>query len=647
MNQFLVHRGPDGEGVFIDGSLGLGHRRLAILDLTETGRQPMSYADGRYWITYNGEIFNFIELRDELESFGYSFRSDTDTEVILAAYMHWGECCQLKFNGMWAFAIWDKVKKTLFVSRDRFAIKPLYYIYDGQHFAFASEMKGFLALEWFDAVFDNTSVASQLARTNDFEGTEHCLLHGVRRLQAGFCLTVRFGKVPMLKRWWNTLEHLDSVPNEFDQQVEKFRALFFDACRIRMRSDVPIGTALSGGMDSSSVLCTMNHMRRTGCGQRRLAADWQHAFVATFPGTGQDERQYAEEVVRATGVKSTYARMSADDALTYLDDALFDFEEIDLLPTPVWSLYRQMRASNVVVSLDGHGADEMLAGYYWYPDIGMREGLAEYLRSYPSVDSDAALERVRNLEQVVAGLRLEDLGVPVPRARQILSELLGKTHGPKKTAGSTSSGWLREKPRPVFFANYKQDVNMMPGFDGICKRMYLDFHYRTLPTILRNFDRCSMSNGVEVRAPFMDWRLVCYVFALSTETKVRNGFTKYILRQAMKELLPKSIRLRKNKLGFVSPLMDWVQGSMKPYILDAVNSSDFLQSSVWNGHVIRDSVEKAYSQNDFKVVTHAWNYIQAMRIMQLFRQRGGGRLPLPESQHDVECRIRSPLVTNV
>jgi asparagine synthase (glutamine-hydrolysing) len=404
---------------------------------------------------------------------------------------------------MWAFAIWDKTDKTLFLSRDRFAIKPLYYIYDGEHFTFASEMKAFLALEWFDAVFDNTSVASELARMNDFEGTEHCLLHGVRRLNAGHCLTVRHSEVPMLKRWWNTLEHLDSVPKGFDQQVEKFRTLFFDCCRIRMRSDVAIGTALSGGLDSSSVLCAMNHMQRAGCEHQRLAADWQHAFVATFPGTVQDERQYAEEVVRATGVNSTYARMSAADAITYLDDALFDFEEIDLLPTPVWSLYRQMRANNVVVSLDGHGADEMLVGYYWYPEIGMREALSEYLRTYPSVISDAALERVRNLEQVVVGLGLEELGLPVPRAQEILDELSGKARGPKKTTGSPSSGWLRKKPRPVYFPNYRQDVNMMPGFDGIAKRMYLDFHYRTLPTILRDFDRCSMSNGVEVRAPFM------------------------------------------------------------------------------------------------------------------------------------------------
>ena len=639
MNQFLAHRGPDGEGTFIDGSVGLGHRRLAILDLTEAGHQPMSYGNGRYWITYNGEIFNFIELRDELESLGYSFRSDTDTEVILAAYLHWGEFCQLKFNGMWAFAVWDKAERALFLSRDRFAIKPLYYIYDGQHFAFASEMKAFLALEWFDAVFDNASVASELARMNDFEGTEHCLLHGVRRLNAGHCLTVCHSEVPMLKRWWNTLEHLDSVPKGFDQQVEKFQTLFFDACRIRMRSDVAIGTALSGGLDSSSVLCAMNHMQRAGCEHQRLAADWQHAFVATFPGTVQDERQYAEEVVRATGVNSTYARMSVADAITYLDDALFDFEEIGLLPTPVWSLYRQMRASNIVVSLDGHGADEMLVGYYWYPEIGMREALAEYLRTYPSVISDAALERVRNLEQVVVGLGLEELGLPVPRAQEILDELSGKMRGPKKTTGSPSSGWLIQKPRTVSFPDYRQDVNMMPGFDGIDKRMYLDFHYRTLPTILRNFDRCSMSNGVEVRAPFMDWRLVCYVFALSTDVKIRDGFTKYILREAMKGLLPESIRVRRNKLGFVTPLMDWVQGSMKPFILDAVNSSDFLQSDVWNGPVIRDCVERAYMKNDFKVVTRAWDYIQAMRIMQLFKERSRTCLMLPKSELATGGRI--------
>lgn len=294
MTARLAHRGPDGQGLHVDGSLGLGHRRLAILDLTPMGHQPMSYAAGRYWITYNGEVYNFLELRHELENLGHRFRSDSDTEIILSAYVQWGRECLLRFNGMWAFAIWDAHDKTLFLARDRFGIKPLFYLLERDRLAFASEWKAFLALPCFARRVDWSTFVTALLDPYCQEGIEECLLLGVRRLLPGHCMTVTPHETRVF-RWWNTLEHLVEPPTGLQKQAERFRELFEDACRMRMRSDVPIGTSLSGGLDSSSIVCMLAESgRQPGKAENRLAEDWQRAFIATFPGTPVDERSYAD-----------------------------------------------------------------------------------------------------------------------------------------------------------------------------------------------------------------------------------------------------------------------------------------------------------------------------------------------------------------
>ncbi len=208
MNSLLAHRGPDGNGVYQDGALGLGHTRLAILDTGAGGHQPMSYGDGRWWLTFNGENYNFLELCDELSGLGHHFESESDSEVLLAAYAQWGPDCQTRFNGMWAFAIWDSQERELFLSRDRFGVKPLFWHFDGRRFAFASEMKAFLALPEFDGRFDARAAATAIMHVIPFEGREHALLEGVKRFPPGHCMTLRGGQSLKLKRWWRTLDHL-------------------------------------------------------------------------------------------------------------------------------------------------------------------------------------------------------------------------------------------------------------------------------------------------------------------------------------------------------------------------------------------------------------------------------------------------------
>ena len=355
----LYHRGPDGYGTWSDpeASITLGHRRLAILDLSDNGKQPMEFE--RYVITYNGEIFNFVEIREELETKGYSFQSDSDTEVILAAFHAYGEKCLDKFNGMWAMAIWDKETRKLFLARDRFGIKPLFYAFIKDRFVFASEMKAIYPF------------LSELKPSKDFnwcyqhlfeyEQTDKCLVEGIKRFPAG-----HYGYLDMdnykihLQKYWETLDHLVEVPKSYEEQVEQFRELFFDACKIRMRADVPIGTSLSGGLDSSSVISAVANIG----GGERVSKDWQHAFVATFPGTKLDESSFARQVVEHIDVNAHYLAIDPIAGLTKLEDYLYMQEELYLTsPIPMMDHYAGLREHGVVVSMDGHGADEMFSGY--------------------------------------------------------------------------------------------------------------------------------------------------------------------------------------------------------------------------------------------------------------------------------------------
>ncbi|MGC9025321.1 MAG: asparagine synthase (glutamine-hydrolyzing), partial [Chloroflexia bacterium] len=444
MANALAHRGPDGEGYYLDGPLALGHRRLSILDLTPTGNQPMDYANGRYWITYNGEIYNFLELRAELEQQGYAFRSESDTEVILAAYAAWGPDCLLRFNGMWALAIWDSLEKRLFLARDRFGIKPLYYLHRPDLFAFASEMKAFLRLAGFVSRANLPVLKAELLDVHSQEGGEDCLLEEVHRLLPGSYLQVDADGQLRTHKWWHTRDHLPDVPDRFEDQVEHFRLLFEDACRLRLRSDVPIATCLSGGIDSSAVVCTVAEVAKQGTA--RIAPGWQRAFVATFPGASTDERRFAEAVVQKTGIVPIIQEIRVEDALPYTEDTVFHLEEIYTTPLwPLWLLYRRLRQEHTIVTLDGHGGDELLAGYDHYViaalyDAGSRHGspsrYLQLLHTYAAMRAGGAdVQQWRGLADL-----LWDTASPLRFLRRLLHRtgLLGMRRLPDLAAS-----WMR------------------------------------------------------------------------------------------------------------------------------------------------------------------------------------------------------------
>jgi asparagine synthase (glutamine-hydrolysing) len=616
LTRALAHRGPDGEGVYVDGPLGLGHRRLAILDLSESGKQPMSSVGGRYWVTFNGEIYNFLELRKELEGHGYAFVTESDTEVIGAAYDRWGADCVFKFNGMWAFALWDGQRRELFLSRDRFGVKPLHYLAEPGRFAFASELKAFLRLRDFTPR-ENEREMRRALLTSSAEAVEDTLLEGVKRLRGGHNMLVSAAGLRVW-RWWRTLDHLPTPPRRLAEQAEHFRALFFDACRLRLRSDVPVATCLSGGMDSSAVLCTLAEIRKglSGAGDR-LTRDSHRAFVATFPGTPWDERAFAEFAVGKAQAEPRYRPITPEMAAENLAQYAYDFEGIGHnLLIPLWCIYRELRRDGVVVSLDGHGADEILAGYpqHLTQALAAQGGLLraplrtlDLIRTVRGLYSSGAVDTQGFGSLLVSSDPFLRAGRGlVRRARRLVGR------GRPTSSEGRGPGWIAPWGEAHDFLDDDERA-ALGRFGPLNRALYLTFHHTVLPGILRNFDRCSMAHGIESRMPFMDWRLVCYAFALPEASKAGGGWSKRVLREAMRGVLPEEVRTRKGKVGFVSPMVNWFNGGLGDFVWEQVSSPAFVDSPTWDGAAIRDFVAprhrlKTWTQNDCKRV---WHFVQA------------------------------------
>lgn len=567
----LEHRGPDGFGVWHDteGVISLGHRRLSILDTSELGRQPMHF--GRYVITYNGEIYNFVEIRKELEGLKYRFQSQSDTEVILAAYQEWGTDCLLKFNGMWSLAIWDKTEKRLFLSRDRFGKKPLFYAFEGDTFVFASEMKAIMP-------FLKERKASKdfhWCRHNiyAYESTDKCLIEGIKRFPAGSYAFVNLKEKKLeITKYWNLLDNLVEAPPQYNDQVEQFRELFIDACRVRMRADVKIGTSLSGGLDSSAVACTMAEVGRRG-GLEREQSDWQHAFVAVFPGMDIDETYYAQKVVEHTGINGTFVEIDAQKGIDKLEEYLYLFEEmIPTTPIPMIETYKKVRENGVVVTLDGHGADELLSGYSYdlyesFFDIGFNPAkMKEVIETRNGVfnwNPSAKKKKTENLSHA--------------EWAKETAYFMSRVAGVNIIHSLNDLPFLKDKFR-VPLRRYKK-IDQLDNFNSV---LYDLIHNTLLPIMLRNYDRFSMIAGVESRMPFLDHRVVCFLMSLPWTSKIKNGYTKAILRDAIGPLMPSEVTWRKPKIGFTSPLNKWMQGPWKPYILDSIHSTAFKNSDLVN-----------------------------------------------------------------
>jgi asparagine synthase (glutamine-hydrolysing) len=613
----LQHRGPDGRGLYFDDgdTVALGHRRLAILDTSEVGNQPMGYADSRYWLVFNGEIYNFLELRSELEGHGFQFRSQSDSEVILAAYIHWGPDMLPRFNGMWALAIYDRAEKSLFMARDRFGVKPFHYQLDAGQLAFASELKSFKYLEGYQPEIDTETAGVFLDDPFGVEGSQRTILRGVARLQGGHWALFKNGQLTV-RRWWNTLDHLVEVPARVEDQAARFRELFEDSVKLRLRSDVPVGTCLSGGFDSTAVVCALARIGREE-GHARQAREWQQTFVATFPGAENDERPQAEAVIQYAGVKGNFFPMDATGATDQIDRVLTDFDDLYFnLPTPVWLIYKYLREHGVVVSLDGHGADEMMGGYKPPAFLLLHE--APHWLLHPG----------RNIQRLGRALSYERAPMTSLTARLKTALKLTLKHHPDLASARRLTRSFREKRRDQVL-RFRTDPARPrnPGFDMVAggdklpshwgpvnRELYRMFHTTVLPTILRNFDRLSTAHGIEVRMPFMDWRLVCFVMSLPDQSKIADEQTKRVAREAMRGLIPEEIRASKIKIGFNSPLPIWLRGPLKPWLnelLDQPHASacDLVDLKSLRAHINATTAQNSMSWPEAELIWRYVNYL--------------------------------------
>ncbi|WMT72574.1 asparagine synthase (glutamine-hydrolyzing) [Bradyrhizobium sp. Ash2021] len=589
LTNLLAHRGPYGEGSWFSANrnLAFGHRRLAIIDPGEGGFQPMVSADGRHVIVFNGEIYNFLELRRELEAQGAIFRSQSDTEVILASWRAWQEGMLSRFNGMWALAIFDTQTEDLFLARDRFGIKPLLYSWSPERFVFASEQRALVRSGLINTALDVDVARRLLLDAFGVEASERTLCREVRRLQGGHCMWLRQGRLE-IRRWWRTADHLPEVPATEGARVERFGELFQDAVALRMRSDVPIGTCLSGGFDSSAVICTMAAHEKAGMGPRDNAS-WRHAFVATFPGAINDERPMAEEAAAWADVAPTFLEIGRNDALADIDQILDDNDDVYIgLPSAAWLIYRELSRQNVTVSLDGHGADELMGAY-------LQEG-------------QSAAFRIRNaLAGITSGSALARRGVDLLRTLMI-----------KRQGHYFLRGGLRDVP--ARFSLVGDDDVLPRDWGSLNRRLYQMFHGTVLPTILRNFDRLSMAHGIEVRMPFMDWRLVTYTMALPETSKSSNGYTKVIARQAMANLMPESIRMGRRKVGFNSPMPEWLNGPLAGWTASLLDRKVPAFAELVDEEGLRRTVSRLTSskQWDWETVGRIWPYLNMKWMLARF-----------------------------
>jgi asparagine synthase (glutamine-hydrolysing) len=574
MSERLAHRGPDSEGARIHGPVGLVYRRLAIIDLSEDGSQPMTNEDGTLWLVFNGEIYNFIELRKELVLKGHRFHSKSDSEVILHAYEEWGAGCLERFNGMWAFAIWDERQQRLFCARDRLGIKPFYYTQEGGSFLFASEIKALLAYPDVGKNPDDVTLGTFLA-WGVLDHSARTMFRGVSQLEPAHAMVVTAAGPEQPFRYWDVKVNpaiRSDIPDE--EVASRLLTVLRDATRIHLRSDVAVGTCLSGGIDSSTLTVLINNLIRdeapSSVGTR------QKTFSAVFTDTRFDESRYIDEIVTATGVDAHRVEPTPQhlwddiDRLVYMQDEPFG-------SLSIYAQYCVMRLAkeNVKVVLDGQGADELLAGYLAYQ--GSYTGML--LRSF--------------------------------RWGTALTEIAGSLRHHRGFFRSSLRQLAERKRRRSLLKCAAEKISRYNG--NLDRVLYRELTSTNLPALLHYEDRNSMAFSIESRVPFLDYRFVEYAASLPLNQKIRSGVTKIALRTAIKGIVPETIRCRMDKMGFVTPEEVWMREDLRPFVLDILSSDGFGDRPYWNAEaIIRNYLaflegRSAYSPELWRVIcTELW-----------------------------------------
>lgn len=575
MMKIIKHRGPDDEGVYSEENIALGFVRLSIIDLTPAGHQPMISEDGDYVIVFNGEIYNYIELREELIKLGYSFRTNTDTEVLLSAYREWGKDCMHRFNGMWAFVIYNRKDKTVFASRDRFGVKPFYYYIDDDRLVFASEIPAILAVMAKKPLPNYQSIFDFLV-FNRTDQTEATFFEGIKKLQHGHQLTIIENKVSISK-WYDLRTNL----KEPFSTVEEFKEYFSSSLGLRLRSDVPVGVCLSGGLDSSSIVSI-------------LLKDFDKQDLNTFSAVyekGQygDESEFIKEYVPL--LKNMY--YTTPTAETLKND-LKNFVKAHAEPIPSTSPYAQFKVmelakGKVVVTLDGQGADEELAGYhyffgFYFKDL-LRNGrlLKLFKEIYYYTITHKSLFGIKTFLYFLLPKRLRT------SVRVNEKSYINKDFVKRYSQGNSIAGNLY-------------------GANTLNEALINHFEFK-LEHLLKWEDRNSMWFSLESRVPFLDYRLVERVLATPGDMVINNGMTKHLLREGMKGILPEKIRLRRDKIGFDTPQDEWFRTpEWKEIVYEVLKSDTFKNRNLVDPEIALSQYHK-HLAGKINVSKEIWKWV--------------------------------------
>ena len=601
MRDRVAHRGPDGYGLTVEHAgpmaIALAHRRLSILDLTEAGAQPMRNRDGQAIIVFNGEIYNFVELRDELKAKGVEFHTHSDTEVLLAAYDTWGVDCLPRLNGMFAFVIWDARRQQIFAARDRFGEKPLFHTpLPGGGRAFASEMKALFAHPELKASV-NEAVVARYTAGQYYEDGEETMFEGVLRVPPATALLMQpDGSIVRQWRYWIPAFDREPEPISRKDATDKFLAMFEESVRKRLRSDVPVGSSLSGGLDSSMIVCSLSEVRAGG------TQFVQNTFSARFDEDPTlSEGEYIDLVARKAGVQSHSVSPTPEGLMKELR-LLHWHQEEPFLSASIylqWCVARLARENSTTVLLDGQGADELLGGYQFY------------FRSHQLdlVDKRDWLQLF--LTTTLFNARLKHASRRFADSRRRFNERIALTT--KELAAHAKN------PSSVWHGPY--DVGVAEPKPGQRLRRVLSeaLQYNSLPMLLRYADRNAMAFSREGRLPFLDYDLVDWCVTLPDDVLIHNGWQKYVLRRAGEGLLPREVQWRADKVGYAAPLDLWLRNKMKDWAWERL-TSPLLQSVPGYD---RAQIETLWNQHQNEGVNNSWamwRWISLAEWLQMHRE---------------------------
>lgn len=606
MTDSLRHRGPDDSGTYVseDRMVGLGHTRLSILDLSERGRQPMGSDDGRIQVSYNGEIYNYREIRKELLSLGHAFRTECDTEVLVRAYEQWGIGCLDRFIGMFALAVWDGEKDELYLARDRVGIKPLYYYMENGLFLFASELKAIMKHPDFSRRISPDGLA--LFLRYDYVRSPHTIFENTFKLEPGCYLCLKNGE-PRKRRYWDAAECWNAEPWDMDEEeaCDMLEEVLADSIRYRLVSDVPVGVFLSGGIDSSLVTAML----------RKNSSEPLKTFTIGFEDDAYNEAVWARKVAEYMGTDHTELYVSEEDAMNMVFElpSIYDEPFGDDSSIPTCAVSRLARES-VKVVMSGDGGDELFCGYNHYARLART---AEVVGKIPGafrggIRSALSFLGVAGVESLAKTVGFASLSRDYHKIRAsllaVLDEDMAEMYRSKWSAWFPEDfkGLFKETPQ-IRDDTFDVDFASTEGGELVHRMLYASSNVWLPDNILTKVDRASMSTGLEAREPLLDHRLVRFAAQTPVNFKYRNGENKYFLRKVLSRHLPRELYDRP-KTGFVGPVDSWLRGRLRPMVMEYLGPDAIKKSGVFDPGEVSRWTRRFYDDSSIRP-ERIWNLL--------------------------------------